>query len=269
MTTRSARSIAAALLAVGLLASAAHAASEANTAAAPDLVKASVLVKAAERNTAWYEATVAMWTLAKQNPQAKIVCLAIKVTMEAGIDQYGNPTPEEIRVVGLLLERNLDEVRKYRSPEYFLKSSFSNKYVSILNRQRARRVSDSECEAKTENSFALTTYLDEVRERIKAKWVYPRRAGERGIEGELVIEFSIAMDGRLEYIKLQDSSGTRILDEAAMTAVRLAQPFDPVPDEIAERTLAINGRFRYQIVNGLVNLFLRLENVVSDSVETR
>jgi len=100
-------------------------------------------------------------------------------------------------------------------------------------------------------------YFNKVRERIKANWVYPRQAGERNIEGELLIEFHIAKDGRLEYIELLDSSGTRILDDAALTAVKLAQPFPPVPDDIAKHTLAINGQFRYQIVSGLVNQFLR------------
>ena len=100
-------------------------------------------------------------------------------------------------------------------------------------------------------------YFNKVRERIKSKWVYPRLAGDRGIEGELLIEFHIAKDGRLEFIELRHSSGTAILDDAALTAVKLAQPFPPVPDDIAKRTLAINGQFRYQIVSGFVNQFLR------------
>lgn len=100
-------------------------------------------------------------------------------------------------------------------------------------------------------------YFNKIRERIKAKWIYPREAGERGIEGELLIEFHIAKDGRVAFIELRNSSGTAILDDAALTAVKLAQPFPPVPDEIAKRTLAINGQFRYQIVSGLVNQFLR------------
>jgi protein TonB len=100
-------------------------------------------------------------------------------------------------------------------------------------------------------------YFNKVRERIKSKWVYPRQAGDRGIEGELLIEFHIAKDGRLAFIELRHSSGTAILDDAALTAVKLAQPFPPVPDDIAKRTLAINGQFRYQIVSGFVNQFLR------------
>jgi protein TonB len=100
-------------------------------------------------------------------------------------------------------------------------------------------------------------YFNKVRERIKANWIYPRQAGERGIEGELLIEFHIAKDGRVAYIELRHSSGTPILDDAALTAIKLAQPFPPVPDDIARQTLAINGQFKYQIVSGLVNQFLR------------
>jgi TonB family protein len=100
-------------------------------------------------------------------------------------------------------------------------------------------------------------YFNKVRERIKSKWTYPREAGERGIEGELLIEFHIAKDGRLEYIALLRPSGVSILDTYAMNAVKFAEPFPPVPDEIAKGTLAINGQFRYQIVSGFVNQFLR------------
>jgi len=100
-------------------------------------------------------------------------------------------------------------------------------------------------------------YFNKIRERIKSKWVYPRQAGERGIEGELLIEFVIAKDGRLEAIELRHSSGTAILDDAALNAVKLAQPFPPVPDDIAKASLAIHGQFRYQIVSGFVNQFLR------------
>jgi outer membrane biosynthesis protein TonB len=49
----------------------------------------------------------------------------------------------------------------------------------------------------------------------------------------------------------------RILDDYAMTAVKLAQPFPPVPDDLAKGVLPISAEFRYQIVSGLVNQLLR------------
>jgi TonB family protein len=102
-------------------------------------------------------------------------------------------------------------------------------------------------------------YFDLIREKIRKNWGYPREAADRGIEGNLLIEFHIAKDGRLEYIELRRTSGVRVLDDYAMNAVRLAQPFPPVPDPLAKNVLAISGLFRYQIITGssLLNQILR------------
>ena len=101
-------------------------------------------------------------------------------------------------------------------------------------------------------------YFRILRERIQAKWTYPREAGDRGIGGALLIEFHIAKDGRLAYLEIRRSSGVEILDEYAVNAIKLAQPFPPVPDNLAKQVLAINGNFVYQIVeNSLVKQFTR------------
>jgi protein TonB len=101
-------------------------------------------------------------------------------------------------------------------------------------------------------------YFNKIREKIKANWIYPREAGDRGLQGELLLEFHIAKDGRLAFLELRNSSGAEILDRFAMNAVRLAQPFPPVPDDIAKQALSINGLFKYQIVGAsLLNQYLR------------
>jgi TonB family protein len=102
-------------------------------------------------------------------------------------------------------------------------------------------------------------YFRILRERIQSKWSYPREAGDRGIGGSLVIEFHIAKDGRLSYLELVRSSGVEVLDEYAVNAVKLAQPFPPVPDHIAKQVLPITGNFVYHIDtdNALVKQFTR------------
>lgn len=101
-------------------------------------------------------------------------------------------------------------------------------------------------------------YFKKIREKIQANWIYPREAGDRGLQGELLLEFHIAKDGRVEFLELRKSSGAEILDRFAMNAVRLAQPFPPVPDDIAKQALSINGLFKYQIVGAsLLNQYLR------------
>ena len=71
-------------------------------------------------------------------------------------------------------------------------------------------------------------YFDLIREKIRKNWGYPRDAADRGIEGQLLIEFHIAKNGSLEYIELRRTSGT-VFRPYAMDAIRLAHPFPPVP----------------------------------------
>jgi TonB family protein len=88
-------------------------------------------------------------------------------------------------------------------------------------------------------------YVKAVMGRIRSKWVYPQAAGN--FEGETRIEFHIAKDGLVKYVELRRSSGTQSLDDAALAAVKLAQPFPPVPDSLCKNTLGLTGGFRYQI----------------------
>ena len=86
-----------------------------------------------------------------------------------------------------------------------------------------------------------------VQEQIAAKWGFPLAAGQRRLEGDLLIESRIAKDGGLERVWLLRSSGIPAFDEAALTAVQGAQPFPPVLDELAKQAIAINATFRYRI----------------------
>lgn len=103
-----------------------------------------------------------------------------------------------------------------------------------------------------------TDYFEKVRRQVRSHWIYPREAGERGIGGQLIIDFAIAKSGHLTVIELQRSSGVSVLDLYALNAIKLAQPFPPVPDSVARGALAIRGIFTYQIVDrGLLNQYLR------------
>lgn len=97
------------------------------------------------------------------------------------------------------------------------------------------------------NDPRFRSYFSTVREKIKATWTYPRAAGERGIEGEAVIEFRIGKDGRLVSARVWRSSGAAILDQYSTTAVQTAAPFPPLPDDVANDTLTILSTFRYSV----------------------
>jgi TonB family protein len=57
--------------------------------------------------------------------------------------------------------------------------------------------------------------LDEIRRRVQAAVVYPKRARELGLEGTARIQFEIGADGLARGVATVQSSGHALLDRAA------------------------------------------------------
>lgn len=91
------------------------------------------------------------------------------------------------------------------------------------------------------------SYMQRLKDRIEGIWRYPPDAAEKGIYGDLYIRFTIKKNGRLDNIELLRTSGYRSLDEAAMKALRDAEPFWPLPDEWKKEDLIITGHFIYSL----------------------
>jgi len=92
-------------------------------------------------------------------------------------------------------------------------------------------------------------YMQRLREKIEGIWKYPAEAAERKINGELYIRFTIKKDGSLGAVELVHTSGYKILDDAALTALRDADPYWPLPDSWNEDSLTITGHFVYYFNN--------------------
>lgn len=108
-------------------------------------------------------------------------------------------------------------------------------------------------------------YLRRLRRAIQAKWGFPCVRNAATLECEykttsLVVEFGILKDGRLQFVDVLDSSGLSIYDEYALTAIKLASPFPPVPPAMLARArmgstgVSILARFNYVVEASLTNL---------------
>ncbi len=90
------------------------------------------------------------------------------------------------------------------------------------------------------------SYLHEVKNRIKNSWVLKAGNEILGRDGQLLIVFTLANNGRLLRVELDTSSGQAILDQAALTAVRQAVPYPAFPDHIKLKRLNIRAVFDYR-----------------------
>lgn len=88
-------------------------------------------------------------------------------------------------------------------------------------------------------------YLIGMKDRIQLFWEYPDVAARNGWHGRLRIDFVINKDGTVSDIRLVKSSNYPVLDDAAITALKLASPFQPFPENFAIESILIRGSFEY------------------------
>jgi protein TonB len=65
-----------------------------------------------------------------------------------------------------------------------------------------------------------------------------------------VLEVAIRSDGRLEDIVVRQSSGRKEIDQAAMSILRLASPFDPFPAEMRKQYDQLRFAYEWQFLEG-------------------
>ena len=64
---------------------------------------------------------------------------------------------------------------------------------------------------------------------------YPEAARRQGIYGSLKLTVSIYADGRIEAVEVDRSSGSKVLDAAAIRIVELAAPYAAFPDDMRRK----------------------------------
>ena len=74
----------------------------------------------------------------------------------------------------------------------------------------------------------LEEFLAIVRKRIEKAKRYPEEARRKGMEGTVVVAFTVGKKGELESVEVVKSSGYKELDEAAVQTIKRAAPFPPL-----------------------------------------
>jgi protein TonB len=117
-----------------------------------------------------------------------------------------------------------------------------DKATSLIHNDDPRQLVIS---ADTRESV-VAAYLDSWKRRIEAVGdeYFPTLGNVEGLTGSPTLEVSIDSNGQLIQVLIRKSSGSRVLDQAALDILRRASPFDPFPAEI--RTEYDSLRFAYK-----------------------
>ncbi len=108
-----------------------------------------------------------------------------------------------------------------------------NRVGNPVGQPRVRRIVEDRAETSEDN-----WYLDSWRRKVEriGKLNYPEQARARKLYGSLRLLVAIEPDGTLRDVRVIDSSGHKVLDEAAMRIVRLAAPYAPFPPGMRKDT---------------------------------
>jgi protein TonB len=91
--------------------------------------------------------------------------------------------------------------------------------------------------ARTEE-YRFAQYVEDWRLKVErvGNLNYPDEARQKKIYGSLLLTVNIRADGSLESVDVDRSSGSKILDDAAIRIVKLAAPYAAFPDAIHKDT---------------------------------
>ena len=97
------------------------------------------------------------------------------------------------------------------------------------------------------SDYRYAGYMRKLKEKIESIWVYPPEAAARGIYGDLKIRFTILRNGKLGEVELVRTSGNKMLDDAAIKALKDGEPYWPIPAEWGMESYTVPGHFIYSI----------------------
>ena len=91
-----------------------------------------------------------------------------------------------------------------------------------------------------------TSYLSHLRQKINDAWIYPEFAKKNKLEGEITLCFTLKSDGSLFDVIILSPSGQSILDQASISAIDNAGPFNSLPEKLNLSKLNVISTFIYQ-----------------------
>ena len=99
----------------------------------------------------------------------------------------------------------------------------------------------------TKQSFS--EFLRKVRDRIKNFQRFPPNVRNLDEGSSTTIRFTLFRDGTINNPTVSNSSGSRVLDNAALAAVQNAEPYPPFPDGQSANSIRLELPIVFELVN--------------------
>lgn len=164
-----------------------------------------------------------------QHLEQQARALMTQVKARQSVETSPTSAPNAIKAVPVpdtadLVLRSLEAAR--------LEAQISRDWDSYQKRPKRKFVG-----ARTQD-YRYARYVEDW--RIKVERVgnlnYPEAAKQQKLYGSLRLTVSIRADGTVDSVEINESSGHKLLDAAAVRIVQLAAPYAPLPEDIRKDT---------------------------------
>ena len=134
------------------------------------------------------------------------------------------PVQEPVRKKKSLMERSLEIAS--------LEARLDAQQKAYARKPRVMRVTAAST-LKSTNAWYVQNWISKVTRVGNIN--YPTEARRAGIYGTLRMLVSLRKDGTIKEVAVLQSSGSSVLDDAAIRIVRMAAPFAPFPDAMGDK----------------------------------
>lgn len=146
-----------------------------------------------------------------------------QVTEEKPVDKPDKDRP--VKEKPSLMARSLEIAR--------LEARYDSQRQAYAKKPRVLRVT-AVSTLRSVNAWYVQNWISKVTRVGNVN--YPTEARRAGIYGTLRMLVVLKKDGSVKNVSILESSGSTVLDDAAIRIIRLASPFAPFPPDMAEQT---------------------------------
>lgn len=86
-------------------------------------------------------------------------------------------------------------------------------------------------------------YLGKLQSQLEGKKVQPHSP----LKGTVVVRFTLDPSGAIVSREVAESSGSKVLDDAALASIDRAAPFPPMPESISDATMVVSVPFKFSV----------------------
>ncbi|MEH1934798.1 MAG: TonB family protein [Nostoc sp.] len=126
--------------------------------------------------------------------------------------------------------------------------NFSGDYLAALPNSNRDRQAPSGVDAQSQD-IDITSYLNQLQQRVKQEWL----PGVSESSRRTVLNFTLNRSGQISNLKIAQTSGFSVTDQAALNAIQRAAPFAPLPTGYSSNHIHIQFTFDINIY-GQLNL---------------